>query len=603
MKRSVIVLAVFCILIIGLVGGVIGANESDNSTTSSGVSFTSPEGFSESEMISKGRQCIENLLKDKKADEIGLDDAIFSTLAIGSKSNTKEKIESEEGADCWSKSGCKLKETSQVLLSGIGDKNNIINWISGKNSSVNGLNWFLQIDIQNHVPSECEIRYDTQTRTINILDDLTLSGNPGTCLEISANGFWLNVKKSCQDREYEISCKDGFVTSVLYQKSSGGAVYVSPKTQSSSGGGSTKEKVSGKCLVSGSGCDYEGSLWGAIALHKSGVGISDYIPYLTAFADDNTRYFPSAFLNILTGGDDFYGEIVQSQSSEGYWQMVGTPYNRFYDSGLGLLSLSGTNALELDAGKVYLGDVQGDDGCWNNNNIRDSGMVLWGLKGFGGISSGGGGGIVSCANAGYSCEGYNSCVDASGNVLNNYDCSSEGFGKVCCSVAVQEQSCSEKGGIVCTANQDCSGGTVSSSDGSCCLTACVDVTTSETECDLNEGACRFSCGDGEEEISLDCGTSSKVCCVSGGGGISLWWILIIIILIGLIALGIWKKDKLRMWLHKFKGRVKTEPVKRSPPREPPAYSSAIPFRQQIRRPARRDGEMEETLRKLREMAG
>lgn len=571
------------------------------------------EEVSDSAKVSKAQQCINDLIKDKEPSEIGFQDAVFSMLALGSKQNLVEKIDSEKKGDesCWPKSSCKIKDSSQVLLAyrGAGKiSEDIKKWIIGKNISINGLSWYLQIDIENQEKSACTISYDSQNVNLNIDVGAKITGTTGSCLDISSNGYWLTVRRTCQDKTFSISCDKNFITSILYQKGSDGAVYVSNDATSSAAGGSNEEKIEGKCLGAGTSCDYEGTLWGALALKKSGIDVSNLMPYLTAFAEDNKRYFPSAFIYILSGGDNYFSEIVQSQSQSKYWQMAGTPYNKFYDTSLGMLSLGGTSSTELSNAKSYILSIQEESGCWNNNNIRDSSFLLysgWKSSGAGVISGGTTAEVVTCANAGYNCGTAVQCTDAGGETMYNYDCSSEGFGSVCCNKNILEESCSEKGGIVCSNGQTCSSSVVSSSDGSCCTTACIDA-PAETQCEISGGICSSSCNSDEESIEESCSSTNQFCCVEKTGSLLWLWIIILLILIALVTLAIIYRQKLILWWHSRKFRAKGIPIIRpASPGQQPAGFFQNPFSMRARTPQRaprRDGEFEETLKKLKEMS-
>ncbi len=566
--------------------------------------------------VSKAQQCIDDLIKDKKSSEIGFQDAVFSMLALGSRQNLIEAIDSEKKGDesCWPKSSCKIKDSSQVLLAyrGAGKiSEDIKKWIIGKNISVNGLSWYLQIDIENQEKSACTVSYDSQNVNLNIDEKAKITGTTGSCLDVSSNGYWLTVRRTCQDKTFGISCDKNFITSILYQKGSDGTVYVSNDATSSAAGGSNEEKIEGKCLGAGTSCDYEGTLWGALALKKSGIDVSNLMPYLTAFAEDNKKYFPSAFIYILSGGDNYFSEIVQSQSQSKYWQMAGTPYNKFYDTSLGMLSLGGTSSTELSNAKSYMLSIQEENGCWNNNNIRDSSFLLysgWRSGTFSGNGSlgGGGGGTVTCENAGYSCGTSAECRDAGGEILYNYDCSENGYGMSCCGEQIQEESCSEKGGIICSAGQSCSGNSESASDGSCCMDACLND-EQETQCEIDGGICANSCNSGEEDTGANCEPSSnQLCCVEKTGSLLWLWIIILLILIALVTLAIIYRQKLILWWHSRKFRAKGTPIIRpaSPGQQPEGFFQN-PFSTRARTPQRaprRDSEFEETLKKLKEMS-
>lgn len=565
--------------------------------------------------IDKAYQCLRDELDAKTS--LSLQEAVFSVLALGAEDSAIGKIESEKssGEDCWPASGCKLKDTAQVLLAynGIGrDTSGALEWISSKNVSAKGLTWFLEIDIANHEASECKVNYENTERTINVREDMTLSGDGGRCLSISDSGYWLEINDNCLDNEFSVSCDKDFITSLLYQKGAGETIFVTSETHSAPGLGTTNERVNVECFSSdGITCDYEGSLWASLALNKIGVDISTSAPYLIAFAEDNVKYFPSAFLYLITNRDDQYAQVIQSQDQGRSWQMTGTPYNRFYDTSLGMLALEGSGALELENAKNYLISIQTNEGCWNNNNVRDTAFVLYSGWRRGVSIDGGGETPVSCEGQGNYCEARFACLEAAGAVLNEFGCT--GIGEVCCSVDVKELSCAEKGGLKCAANQRCSTDVATSSDGSCCLGVCENIEV-ENICRSIGGNCRAGCFSDEGISGESCPNTGDVCCVLKTEDEEerslIPWIIGLGILIALVVLGIVYRNKIRLWLHKRKGKRKTSAERegprvgprppRRPPLPPPGFMPVPPPR--IRTRPHRDNELEETMRKLREMS-
>ena len=355
-----------------------------------------------------------------------------------------------------------------------------------------------------------------------------------------------------------------------------------------------------------------------------------------ALADNNQKYSPNAFLYLLTAADDQYSKIIQSQKQGQYWQMTGTPYNKYYDSALALLALSGSGASELDATKGYFLGIQSKEGCWNNNNLRDSAFLAYAgwVKS---VPSSSGGGTVSsnCESSGFYCELPIDCLDAGGSTLNTYTCSS--FGDFCCSKQVQEQTCSNRGGIICGASQTCSGQQVPSLEGGCCLGACQETGASNACENLGQGTCRSSCFSDEIAIEESCAEATEVCCEFNSSGEpsedqkNLWWLWILIILIIIVIIAIIFRNRIKLWWYKRKGTVSSTRVvpgdnaprglmgtrqgpRFGPPMQPqprlmqrPMSSRPQPIQRvqskvQPRAVSAKDKEMEETLRKLREMS-
>ncbi len=611
MKKGVI--AIFLVLIV--LSFASAANETDSAVK-----------------IDKAYKCLEDQIKAK--DSFSLQESIFGLLAEVSDKKLEKEIESEKktGEACWPKSACNIKETAQVLLaydrSGK-ETEEIKNWLLSKTFSVKDLAWYLEIDIESHEASDCSITYDSRENKINIKTDMTLTGNPGGCFEIAYGGYWLKIKEACLDKEFEISCNDesegNFITTLVYQEKSGeGTVYVSSETHSSAKGGTTTEKVNSKCFGTGNKCNYEGTLWATLVLESIGEDTSIYIPYLTSLSKDNEKYFPSAFLLYLTGGEEEYSRLIEKQKAGGYWSIVGSSYGKFYDTALGMLALGGKD--ESNSAKNYLLGVQTKEGCWNNNNIRDTGFILyagWAREGKRSNPS-----TPQCISAGYFCEAKSDCLSSFGNVIDGYLC--ESF-KTCCSKKVVLPSCNEKGGVVCSLGENCFNGRFEPSfeSNACCVGGgCVEEKPENICEDVKDGTCRSSgCFEDEVDTGDECPDSSDICCVETGitppdpiESNYLPWIIALIILIVLLLIGIVYRRKIQMWWFSRK-RGKSGPSgrgigPRGPPpgmmmRMMPRYGPPGQRGPMRGGPAPRlttgvkspqDKEMEETMKKLKEMS-
>ncbi|MBI5804137.1 hypothetical protein HY450_02745 [Candidatus Pacearchaeota archaeon] len=658
---------------------------------------------------------------------LSLEEAIFSALVKVPDEKVNSKINSEKSSseECWPKSGCKVKDTSQVLIAkqAMGeDTTAIAQWIISKAATTKELTWYLQITTENNAPSECSVLYDDSEKKINVNDEMKIEGNPGSCLSITPSGYWLKISNNCVEKEYSISCDVGFKTNLLYEKSTGGTIFVSSQTHSAASKGITKEKITAKCFREGNKCNYESSLWATTALYSSLEETSEYVPYLRALAAENQKYFPDAFIRFIIGAtnsEEEYGRIIQSRQLRGFWQAPGTPYNKFYDTSLAMIALGGADAPELtDITLPALFDEQGENGCWNSGNIRDTAFIIYSagwqraqppdegtficgngiieqgetcdiganaistqddiLGGATCVSKGYNSGNISCSpgclsfnvtacvgtppgdgeappdiGTGEVCADINgecrascetgevstdgvcdvegdtccvpegstdiydpntitdcelegffcspdvlSCLESGGETLPQdiYSCSS--YVQVCCTIEVPESdSCFERGGEICLADEVCPTPPLQASDGACCLSGCQFTESSDTDTDTTPTT-------PTEE-----------------GGSLLWlWITLLIILIILVVLGIIFRDKIRLWWFKFRGKAKTSKVQPGVPpsgiaRRPPPSFAQRPMPQQMRRPMpqqiqrtagkpmnEKDKEMEETLKKLREMS-
>ena len=514
--------------------------------------------------VEKAYQCLKDKIDD--APRVSFSEAVFGVMALGKYNGLFANITKEKKANewCWpaSGSGCKLKDTAQVLLAydRAGESTTEIEkWLLGKNGTSVDLAWFIEIDGERQQPTSCSLKWDGGTGSIKIDANAKISGSPGSCLMISSSGYLLRIRDSCINKRFDITCNGSFITTLLYQKNkgdqtdclsqSGKTCYVIGETHSAASLGTTSEEVKASCFKAGNSCDYEGSLWSALALAQTGRDVSPFIPYLLSLAEDNQRYFPDSFLYALIRDEGAYSQIISSRKSESYWEIAGSPYNRFYDTSLGLIGLSGFgNTDEIDKTKEYLLGIQTRDGCWNNNNIRDTAFILYSgwKKGAIGSGSGTGGGLADClsvANANYDCATQQECTIAGGQVLDNFFCSGI---KKCCSVRMQLKTCNELGGKVCGVGKECSQGSLPASDGACCQGTCEDVIPENT-CSSQGGECKASCSSGESDVSYTC-SGSSLCCVADEEKGSSWiWILLLMILIVIIIIAILYRQKIQVW--------------------------------------------------------
>ncbi len=562
----------------------------------------------EDEKVEKAYSCLEDRVKDK-CDDLSVEEQAFTVLATGKcSSELKDKGKDNE---CWPDSGCRLRDTSLAILAldRVGkDTGDAEDYLFNQKKIPDDLIWYLEIDADEE--TVCDISYGSTEKSVTIREDKRISGNAGTCLSLAQDNYWLKIDDDCYEVNFTISCDQDFKTTLLYSKKNSPTIYVSSRTNFASAEGTTKERVNAFCFEQGNSCDYEGSLWAALALAKTNNDVSEFLPYLIAMADENEKYLPSAFLYMITDYDEYFTQIIDQQND--YWKIPNSPYTNFYDTALALLALYGLDATQVDTAKDYLLEVQGEDGCWNT--VRDTGFILYAAWPKSIPIVNGGGGMDDCEAYNYFCTSPLDCPQA--ELLDNYVCYG---GKVCCRTEPSERTCYEKGGIECEEGQECSGSWIPASDTNrCCLGASCQDKPEETECEKANYNCRYSCLDDEEEKVYDC-DSGEVCCgpkVKETG--SYWWIWILVVLIVLVVLGIVFKAKLRAWLFKMKNRFKKGP---SPAAKPGGFPPAppgmatprtrtrmmlprrpAPGRQPSRRPATKtDKELEDTLKKLKEM--
>ena len=620
--KLVFVFLIIMTLAACFVSAAVNVSNQTGAAKTTGLSSTA-EG---ADKVVKAYKCLENRTADKTS--LGLPDATFAVLALGSNANAKSIIEAnKDSASCWPKGACKIKETAQVALAykRAGEStSDIEKWLNSKNATSTELKWYLQIDIPSKELASCIITEGGRKSTIRVLDNMQIDGNPGSCFAIDMNGYMLRVNPSCYEREIDISCDKDFVSSLLYQKGTGGTIFVPSETHSEASSGHTTEKVSAKCFKTAGSCDYEGTLWAALAMQKLGEDTDAYLPYLLALSDDNERFFPETFLYILGGGDEQYNSIIQSQKQGKFWEIVGASYNKYYYTSLAMLALNGQSSNELDAAKDYLLGIQPSDGCWSNT--RDTAFILYSGWPKTSATPGPTPTPPACEPT-FSCGNLFACTTAGGISETGYACPNAG--QICCSANLQTPTCAQMAGQICNIGYECNANTKMASDGTCCMGSCLPIPQQANDTCTpapTNGICKTACADNEDENYVaTCVATGERCCTKQAGS-SLWiWIVILVILIGLAVLAIVYKEKTKIYWFKlrewFKTKFKKKPTvsgapqmpvrgpmqypaqRPSPmmPRGPP--SRAMPVQRAPARPlSPRDKEMEETLKKLKEMS-
>jgi len=555
--------------------------------------------------------CINNQIKSKGCSALSTEEKIFSLLSVG-KCKT-ELLSDSSSNQCWPQSGCKIKTTAQAILALGSGTSTEEKWLISQNQSASDLDWFLQIESANS--TSCTVTYANTSYSFDINADKTLNGNAGGCLSVYSN-YWFQVSTSCYNDDFQVSCSDSFLTSLLYKKSTSDTLYISDQTHSASGEGSTDEKVNSLCFQEGGTCNYEGTLWAALVLGYKKYDISAYIPYLIAFADDNSQYIPYSFIYSLT--NNYKADLLAGQQQSQWWLASG---DKFYDTAVALLPFQNTQVAEKTNSMNWLSSIQGADGCWQSN-LRNTAFLIYSLWPQSSSAA-----VITtttttpdCTTSNYYCMSSASCASVSGNVLDTYGgC----FGtNICCDKAAQLPTCVSQGGELCDSgkNESCLGGTIiSSSDSTSSESCCVNGVCGQqevTECETNGGTCSASCSSSQQSASYSCG-SFELCCVQKKTSYT-FLIIILVILIILAALGIIFRKKLRdlflrfnSWFKSKFGKGKSKPQGPGP-RFPPSssvYPGAVQRRiipQQQQRPVARPqpqarSEFDDVLKKLKEI--
>lgn len=562
--------------------------------------ISSQEECDEDCKVDKAYSCLDEKVGD--CSTLTSEEKVFSLMALG---KCKDNVLSDSNYKS------NIKFTSQAILGLKGIKastDEAKNWLSSENTTSTDIIWYLQIE--SNEATSCTIKYDTSSYTINIGEDKKLSANAGTCLTRANENYWLKVSQTeaCYDKEFSISCDKSFSTNWLYQKKNSDTIYVSGTTNTASKDGIITEKINSLCFGKGTSCDYEGSLWAALALDPLDYDVSPFLPYLIIMADEtgNKKYIPEAFLYILIG--EFSSDLLAKQKTvneQYYWDESG---DKYYDTALALYPFQYETPEQKTLSKNWLLEVQTEEGCWDNT--RNTAFILHSLWPDKSPIAPGIGEEIDCEDAGYFCLSSINCEEAGGNIL-DYSCAGV---YICCSKNLEKPTCAGQEGEICTKDETCDGTTIDASDLGykevCCIGSCEEK-EKISDCELAGGTCRMSCYSNEKEIFKSCEISSDVCCVvkeKEKKGYA--WIIIFSVLIFLVVLGIIFRKKLRMFWFKFKSRFKGGKPSAPPPRGFPLPPGAVfprapigrplPPRRFIPRPKPRE-EVSEVLKKLKEM--
>ena len=186
--------------------------------------------------------------------------------------------------------------------------------------------------------------------------------------------------------------------------------------------------------------------------------------------------------------------------------------------------------------------------------------------------------IENCLEFGYFCSSQAECDSSNGNILENFYCSDR---RVCCDQEfISTKTCSQIPGRACPSGEECEITPETTTDvPSCCPNQydCVAIEKPEKGEQQPE--------EGEEKSYL--------------------WLWILIVLIILAVLGIIFRNNLRVFIFNLRNRGKaSSSLRRAPPFIPPPIQGRIPIRKTIpsRPSTRTDKELDETLKKLREMS-
>lgn len=470
------------------------------------ISLTSAAIQNESQKVGNAYDCLYDKVEDR-CDSISITEKTFSLLAIG---QCKTEILEEAGSEaCWPEDSCSIKTTAQAIIALGRTKvktENSSDWLVSRMIVPSDLEWFLQIDTDE--ASACSVTFESGSYDLSFDADKKIISSAGQCFSTAQDDYWLKINADCLDEEFTVSCDKSFTSNFLYKEANSDVIYVSAETYSAGAGSSTSLKVNSFCFGAGNSCNYEESLWAALALSIGDYNdeVSSVLPYLVAKSSDNLKFFPEAFLYQLTEYSEYHSVIMSRQNTRGYFSAPSSN-DKFYDTALALMPFSGETLSAKDKAKEWLlsSSVQGSDGCWESNIVNTALLLYY---------------IWPDKAPKISCFSDNEC--ATGEKCIRGQCKrpqctkdSDCFGGKTCSPAGY---CIGSGGDDCDSNNDCGDGFCD--DGDCveCLNNSHCTTSGEV---CSNGMCVSS---SDILPSCETSTSDRECrssnaCAGDGGTI------------------------------------------------------------------------------------
>ena len=175
----------------------------------------------------KSYQCLKDKIDGAGYSSMNVEELSFSILALGYDKDRQDKlkvaIDAKKDADknCWPTGSCALKQTALVFLAYNkinANTKNIQDWLMNQTGATNELIWYIQVENPSNELMQCTITYDGMAKKINVDADKIVSGSPGICFSIANNGYLLEVRNTCFNKDFEISCDKDFITTTPYQK-------------------------------------------------------------------------------------------------------------------------------------------------------------------------------------------------------------------------------------------------------------------------------------------------------------------------------------------------------------------------------------------------
>jgi hypothetical protein len=571
--------------------GCTGGNPILNQTCTTTPTAT-PTSTVNMSRIDKGFACLADKVKSDCTGAKTIQEIALTILASPANVTQQcyDRLIGMKKTNCFGdSSSCDVKSTALAVLaiSHVGQNTDVYeSWLMNQTLVATDLIWYIEQD--SNTKTTCKIGYNSQDYSFNVLENKKIDGSPGNCLSLANSNYWLQVSPACYSTNFNLVCDTDYIATLLYKLPNSPTLYVLSDTKSAQANQPVDLQVKSLCFGTNA-CSYEASAWATVALDKTGNNVESYLPYLIAGEDANKQYLPDAFLQILKDFSEYGTKLIQQQSSN-KWKAENTAHNEYYDTALALIALSNSNQQQVSNAKTWLTNTaQGQDGCWNNDNIRDTAIALWALAGrtYGVV---GPTSISECLDFGFFCIAKSQCPSGQ-DISNNYYCAA--LSQTCCKTE-NLQPCADLNGKICSSDKQCDGITKKASNAEqCCMGEC-QTTSTQSECELAGDTCRATCASTQTKTDSTCDPASFVCCKSTAtptpNGGSYWWIWVLVILIILVALAIVFKDRLKVYLYKMKSGFKEDKSGSSsgggvPPGFGP-YSSDKPAQQQQRPPMR-----------------
>ncbi len=376
--------------------------------------------------------CLLSRVAGEQCEDVDdVEDKIFALLATGHCLD--EVMEESINDKYWPASGeqTSIELTAKALIALLDtdeDTDRIADYLLTQNSTPDDIDWFLQIEADGY--AECDITYDSTTIEIHLEEDKSVTVlQPGFgCLNAysynpEVDPYWLKINGlECSTKIYSIECTEPVYTNFIYRNKNADSedpYFVGFQTQ----GPDTKidEQIDSLCFREGNECNFEGTIWAAMALDAiGGYDMEPFLPYIIANTplNDNTaenaEYLPEAAVyRFRSQYAEYWESLKEDQYPDGFFTTQTSPNSEYYDTAFALLPLQNQNRPQKQLAMEWLNETQKSSGCWGEStgtsiDIGDTAFVLfsiWPRSGLGPECS-----RDSDCPEGYECNDYGSCV-------------------------------------------------------------------------------------------------------------------------------------------------------------------------------------------------